>query len=193
MSRIDALAEAWGRHIAAPPRRALSGAERVAMIVYDKERERALRARKAAFETAAARAGYAWREVDLAPAFAEWMAADEYRDAHFAAPETLKPKLEARFPCYAARRLRAALAAESGDAPGGGPGEKTVVAAFGAGALFGFARLSHVLGMVEGDIRGRLAVFFPGRHERGNYRLLDARDGWNYLAAPIAAGAGESA
>ena len=190
MSRIDALAEAWGRHIAAPPRRAASGAERVAMIVYDKELERVLRARKAAFETAALRAGYAWREVDLAPAFAEWMAADEYRDAHFAAPETLKPKLETRFPRYAADRLRAALAADSGE----NPADRIVVAAFGAGALFGFARLSHILDMVEGDIRGRLAVFFPGRHERGNYRLLDARDGWNYLAAPIAAaGEGESA
>jgi hypothetical protein len=30
------------------------------------------------------------------------------------------------------------------------------------------------------DIKGRLVVFFPGHLERSNYRLLDARDGWNY-------------
>jgi len=41
--------------------------------------------------------------------------------------------------------------------------------------------------MVEADIRGRLLVFFPGVYEQDNYRLLDARDGWNYLAIPITA------
>ena len=33
--------------------------------------------------------------------------------------------------------------------------------------------------------RGRLVVFFPGQYEQNNYRLLDARDGWNYMAVPI--------
>ena len=36
-------------------------------------------------------------------------------------------------------------------------------------------------------IGGRLLVFFPGEREGSNYRLLDARDGWNYLATPITA------
>jgi hypothetical protein len=30
-------------------------------------------------------------------------------------------------------------------------------------------------------------VFFPGKHEQSNYRLLDARDGWNYRAILIEA------
>jgi len=34
-------------------------------------------------------------------------------------------------------------------------------------------------------------VFFPGERDGSNYRLLDARDGWNYLATPIAAQEGE--
>jgi hypothetical protein len=38
---------------------------------------------------------------------------------------------------------------------------------------------------IERDIRGRVVVFFPGEYENNNYRLLDARDGWNYLAVPI--------
>jgi hypothetical protein len=29
--------------------------------------------------------------------------------------------------------------------------------------------------------------FFPGDRDRRNYRLLKARDGWNYLATPIEA------
>ena len=42
-------------------------------------------------------------------------------------------------------------------------------------------------------MKGRLLVFFPGVYEQNNYRLLDARDGWNYLAFPITASEGEVA
>jgi hypothetical protein len=42
-----------------------------------------------------------------------------------------------------------------------------------------------VLKKVVNDIRGRLLVFFPGEYEDNIYRLLDARDGWSYLAVPI--------
>ena len=38
---------------------------------------------------------------------------------------------------------------------------------------------------MERDVRGRMVVFFPGEYVDNNYRLLDARDGWNYLAVPI--------
>ena len=178
MSRLEDLVEAYGRHIATPWQRTVAGAQRVVMVVYDKEQERMLRARKLAFETATTRAGYAWLEIDLAPAFAEWMARDEYREAYFVSPEDLRLKLDAEFPGYIAERVRERLTcAEATTA--------SVVAVFGVGAVFGFARVSQLLGMVEGDIRGRLAVFFPGQYERNNYRLLDARDGWNYLAVPI--------
>jgi hypothetical protein len=30
-----------------------------------------------------------------------------------------------------------------------------------------------------------MVVTFPGTHQGGIYRLLDARDGWNYHAVPI--------
>ena len=63
--------------------------------------------------------------------------------------------------------------------------QSSVVAVSGVGALFGFTRVSLVLKLVEASIRGRLVVFFPGQYEQNNYRLLDARDGWNYLAVPI--------
>jgi hypothetical protein len=178
MARIEDLAERFGRHIATPWQRTVSGAQRVIMLVYDKELERTLRARKVAFETAARQAGHDWHEMDISCAFAEWIAADEYREEYFAAPEDLLLKLEAEFPEYLANKLRDHL---SGDEIT----DYSVVALFGVGSLFGFARLSHILKMVEADIRGRLVVFFPGHLERSNYRLLDARDGWNYMAVPI--------
>ncbi|SPE51782.1 conserved hypothetical protein [Verrucomicrobia bacterium] len=50
--------------------------------------------------------------------------------------------------------------------------------------------MSLVLKEMEQSIRGRLVLFFPGEFENNNYRLLDARDGWNYLAVPITLHAG---
>ncbi len=150
------------------------------MVIYDKELERTLRARKLAFETATHEAGHEWREIDLTCAFAEWMAADDYREEYFASPEDLQLRLEAEFHGFVGDRFRAAL--RHADVT-----ENTVVAVLGAGSLFGLARISQVLRMIEGDIKGRLVVFFPGHFERNNYRLLDARDGWNYLAVPITA------
>lgn len=178
MARIEDLAEKYGRHIATPWQRTVSGAQRVVMVVYDKELERTLRARKLAFETATKQAGHDWHEIDLAPAFADWMAADDYRDEYFASPDDLHLKLEAEFPNYVAERLRSQLCHPDVT-------DTSVVAVLGVGALFGFARISQILKAVEADIRGRLVVFFPGQYERNNYRLLDARDGWNYLAVPI--------
>ena len=61
----------------------------------------------------------------------------------------------------------------------------------GVASLFGFTRISEVLPLVEPHIQGRLLIFFPGVYEQNNYRLLDARDGWNYLAVPITAHEGE--
>lgn len=180
MARIEDLAEHYGRHIGTPWQRTVAGAQRVLMVVYDKELERTLRARKLAFETATREAGHDWQEIDLASAFADWMAADDYRDEYFASPEDLQLKLDAEFPGNVADRLRNALRDPNAT-------ENTVVAVFGAGSLFGLARISQVLRMVEADIKGRLLVFFPGQFERNNYRLLDARDGWNYLAVPITA------
>jgi hypothetical protein len=46
-------------------------------------------------------------------------------------------------------------------------------------------KVSALVSEVNDAIAGRLLVFFPGQHEGSSYRLLDARDGWNYLAIPI--------
>lgn len=178
MGRIEDLADSYERHIEPLWQRNIAGAQRTIFVVYPKEDERKLRARKHEFELRTREAGRSWREFDLTDVFPDWMAADEYRDAYFECPDDLEIKLETEFTEFAASRLRSVL---------GDPQvtEDTVVGVFGAGALYGLTRLSSVLRRVETDIRGRLLVFFPGEYEGNNYRLLDARDGWNYLAVPI--------
>ena len=75
--------------------------------------------------------------------------------------------------------LRLAKEIESAD-------EEAVVALLGVRSLYGFTRISELIRGVEQSIRGRLLVFFPGTKTENSYRLLDARDGWNYLAHCIA-------
>ena len=56
----------------------------------------------------------------------------------------------------------------------------------GVASLYGFMRVSELIRSVEPSIHGRLLiVLFPGTKNENNYRLLDARDGWNYLANSI--------
>lgn len=186
MGRIDELAENYGRHIAAPWSRNLAGAQKIVFLVYDKADERKLRAKKKDFEFRTREARHSWKEFDFTDAFAQWMAGQEYRDAYFEAPEDLGMKLDSDFAGFCADRLREVLLSPDVD-------EDTVVGIFGCGSLYGLTRLSQVLGLVEPDIRGRLAVFFPGSKEGNNYRLMDARDGWSYLAVAITAHQGEMA
>ena len=87
-------------------------------------------------------------------------------------------KLQKDFLRFAAEHLRAALRDPKAD-------ENSVVGCHGVASLYGFTQMSLVLREVEPDIRGRLVVFFPGEFDNNNYRLLDARDGWNYHAVPI--------
>lgn len=178
MGRIEELAQRYHSHIAGPLPTNLTGAERTTFIVYDKADERKLRAKVDLFEEAAHRAGRSWRAFDFTPIFARWMATLDYRETYFNSPPKLSIKLRKHFLTHAAEQLRAALLAKGVD-------ENTVVAVHGVGALYGFARLSEVLDLVRTDIRGQLLVLFPGTWDNNNYRLLDARDGWNYLAIPI--------
>jgi hypothetical protein len=178
MGRIEELAARYRSHIGAPWQRNLSGDQKAIFVVYPKADERKFRARLELFELATKTAKHPWRLLDLTDVFAQWMANTDYRDVYFEEPDTLAMKLRSDFVQYAAGRLRAALSAEDVD-------EETVVAVQGVACLFGFTRISLVLKEVVNDLRGRLVVFFPGEYEDNNYRLLDARDGWNYLAVPI--------
>ena len=129
-------------------------------------------------------AGKQWLLLDLTNAFPEWMASQEYRDAYFESPEDLAGYQSGELTEFVAdltAKLKNRISAEAGS--------DTVVALMGVGTLFGLARVSSVVEGIKEAVEGRLVVFFPGEHhpENHTYRLLDARDGWNYLAVPLLA------
>ena len=179
MGRIEKLVENYARFAALPWEQNLAGAQRVWFAVYDKSDERRLRIRLGEFELATKSAKHGWKLVDVAGTFAEWMAAEEYRESYFQAPDDLEMAMSG-FLDFVSARVRSALDDEAADA-------STIVAVHGIACLFGLIKVSDLIGAVESSIRGRLLVFFPGEYENNNYRLLDARDGWNYLAVPITA------
>jgi hypothetical protein len=177
VGKIEDLCHNYERFAALPWPDHLAGPQRVWFAVYDRMDERRLRARLGEFQIATARAGHKWRLCDLTDIFAEWMAGQEYRKTYFEEPDSFETPSPALLD-FAADRLRDEL--QQADS-------ETVVAVLGAASLFGFAYVSELMDAVKGSIPGRLLVFFPGEHETNNYRLLDARDGWNYLATPITA------
>ena len=177
-SKVEALLVAFQQVLTEPWNPALSGRERVWFLVYDPAEQRRLDLRLGDFELAARRTDKRWLAVSLRSCFAEWMAAHDYRDEYFADPEALFDQLELEFRDYAVEFLRQAIQA-------GQPDEQTVVVLRDAGALFSFVRLGDVVEGIVDACRGRLLVLFPGEYSNNQYRLLDARDGWNYLARPI--------
>lgn len=186
-SGIDGLLRAYERHVALPWDRGLSGPEKVWLAVYSPggqngQNERRLRFVISEFDIATTNAGHKWKLVDLTTAFEQWLGEHEYRDSYFAMPDALDPALE-----EFGEHLQALVERELTDPA---VDEDTVVALLGVGALFGVYRVSRLIEAVNPAIRGRLLVFFPGEKQGNNYRLLDARDGWNYLAVPIVAAEG---
>ncbi len=177
--RIERLVKRYRQFCELPWERSVAGPQRVWFVVYDKGDERRLRARLDEFEVATKAAGHSWRHVDLIDAFGCWLAAQEYRESYFESPEDLDlllPEFE-----------RSVTDLIAGELSRDGVDQDAVVAVSGVAGLFGFVKVSSVVETVASKVSGRLVVFFPGEHEDNNYRLLDARDGWNYMAIPIKA------
>ena len=177
MSEVDELLKAYERQVSLPWDNNLSGSEKVWFVVYEPSQERRLRFRMGDFQNITRQTGHAWLHLDLTDAFATWMAAHRYKESYFETPEDMEPALK-DFSDRVVEQINALL--DSAEA-----GERGVVAISGLASLFGLTRASAVFEKVTSNIRGRLIVFFPGHHDGSNYRLLDARDGWNYLAIPI--------
>jgi hypothetical protein len=177
VSKIDDLCRNYERFVSLPWPDHLAGAQRIWFAVYDRADERRLRARLGEFQIATSRGGHTWRLCDLTDIFADWMTDQEYCESYFEDPDALESAMSDFLEFAAGRVLAELKSSDSG----------TVVAVLGAATLFGFVRVSALMDAVKDAIAGRLLVFFPGEYEANNYRLLDARDGWNYLATPITA------
>jgi hypothetical protein len=188
MNRIDLLKKNYQRLCEYSWDRNVAGGQRVWLAVYDKEDERKLRLRLGLFEEVTHHAGNKWMAIDLTDAFANWLCIPEnasFAESYFESPELLDEAVLVEMKESIVAQIRSAMATLADP-------NNTVVALFGVASLFGFLKISEILPLVEEDVKGRLLVFFPGVYEQNNYRLLDARDGWNYHAVPITASDVES-
>lgn len=177
-SRIELLIEAYTKVVQEPWPAVLSGQERIWFLVYDPAEQRKIDLHIGEFESATIRSGKKWRTISLKQCFPSWMASHEYREDYFNNPEYIVDQLEAEFIPYAIQFLKDEASKIDQD-------EHTVFALKDVASLFGFARLSEILKSCDKSFKGRLLIFFPGEFEQNHYRLLDARDGWDYLARPI--------
>jgi hypothetical protein len=177
VSEINELLTAYEDILSLPWQNSLSGQEKVWFIIYDPSNERRIRLRISEFELKTIQAGYRWLRKDISDVFAEWMAALDYREAYFEHPRDMDPMLK-EFTEHVIGEISNVLKRAD---------DNTVVAIDGIASLFGLSHVSDVISGITSHIKGRLLVFFPGRYDGSVYRLLDARDGWNYLALPITA------
>src|SRR5450432_2682161 len=112
MTRIDLLKKNYQRVCGLPWDRNISGAQRVWMVVYDKEDERKLRLRLGLFEEATLHAGHRWHAIDLTDAFAAWMCSPAnvgYAEGYFEAPDLLDDAVLADFKQSVVAQIRAVL------------------------------------------------------------------------------------
>lgn len=181
MSRLERLIQNYRDHIATPWPLGISGIERVIFVVYPPADELKFRIYIDEFELRTREAGRGWNLLDLTDAFPQWMASHPYRDKYFHRPTLLAGYNEGRlteFTAHLVEQTRTQVAeADAND----------VVALAGVSTLFGVSSVSEVVNGAASAINGRLVVFFPGEKEDNIYRLLDARDGWNYMAHAITA------
>lgn len=164
------MAEPWPASLSVP--------ERIWFLVYEPEEHRKLLVKLDEFSLSTKQAGKQWAEISLADCFPTWMAEHEYRENYFEDPEALSDELGSSFKAYVIEALNQRIHEVN-------PGDFTLTVIKDVTSLFGFVRLSEILDGLASTIKGRLLILFPGSYEHNHYRLLNARDGWSYLARPI--------
>lgn len=178
MSRVSGLIEAYAAELALPWRTGLSGGERVWMLVYPPDLERAMRAALPRLELASGESGHCWHQIDITDNFGRWVAGHRHKQAFFEEPSDLTAAILDQFESDLVSEIRQQLAVASAN---------DVVALVGIGSIFPFLRASSVIKAIDEGVGGRLLVLFPGLHDPDthSFRLLDARDGFNYRARVI--------
>jgi hypothetical protein len=175
LSSVEELLDDFKKRLTVPWRDDEPPAGRVWILWYDKANERRVRGRLREFQLAAEQAGKGWREIDISPRFGAWVAQQPWFERLAKRPGSLSTVLP-QFEDHLAETVRSELSA---------CGRDDILASTGIASLFGLTRASSLIGKIVPNVPGRLLVTFPGAHRGGIYRLLDARDGWNYLAVPI--------
>ena len=178
MSRVSDLVDAYAGELSLPWRAGLSGGERVWMLVYPPDMERTMRAALPRLEMVTGQGGHGWTLIDITDELGHWLASHRHAEAFFEEPSDFTPAIIDKFEAELVAKIREQLAAVSRD---------NVVALVGIGSIFPFLRASSVIRAIDDEVSGRLLVLFPGLHdpETHSFRLLDARDGFNYRARVI--------
>lgn len=179
-NNIDDLIRSYEKVVDVTWAETLSGQERIWFLVYDPDMQRKVDFRIGDFENSTRKSGKNWVLVSFKECFPKWMAEHEYRDEYFNEPDVMVDQLESDFKTFAISHTIDKIKKLNID-------ENTVVAFTDVASLFGFTKLSDILNDIAREVKGRLLVFFPGEFERNQFRLLNARDGWSYLARPITA------
>ena len=174
-SHISRLVRSYQNYISLPWEKGLAGVQKVIFAVYDNAEELRIRSQVGEFEIATKVAKHGWHLIDITDAFPQWMIKQEYCDGFFEYPDDLQDSM-GDFTETVVDSIKEQLDAVD---------ENTVVALQGIAGVFGFSHCSQIVAKVASNVKGRLLVLFPGEYENNNYRLLDARPGWDYQAVPI--------
>jgi len=179
MSKTKRLIQSYGRYIAVPWQK-VAPPQRVIFCVYNAEDELQVRAKITEFEIVTRQANHGWAIFDLTDTFAKWLGSHRYKKSYFKNPDLISTVLS-HYLLFIKKEFEIFLQNLQST-------ENTVVALKGVGSLFGFLKIKDLAETLAPLIDGRILFFFPGEiRENNNYRLLDAYDGWNYLAVPITA------
>ncbi|MET9326722.1 BREX protein BrxB domain-containing protein [Tsukamurella sp. NPDC003166] len=178
MSRVSDLVDAYRAELSLTWRDNVSGGERVWMFVYPPDLERQMRHALPSLELATTQSVREWQVLDITDDFGHWLSSHRHAEAFYEEPMDLTQSILDQFETTLVTRIRQTLETAPANA---------VVALVGIGSIFPFLRASSVIKSVDSAVSGRFLVFFPGLHDPDShsFRLLDARDGFNYRARVI--------
>jgi hypothetical protein len=176
MSKINHLISKFGSIINEPWPTGLSGQEKVWFLIFDPIDLTKVHFKLGEFEMATKNANHDWLLISLNDYFTTWLSQHDYKESFFEEPEYISDALQDEFREYLILKINERLLQNT---------ENTLVVLKDASAIFGFIKLSEIVQDISNKIKGRLMVLFPGEFTNNQYRLMDARDGWDYLARPI--------
>ena len=176
MSKINQLLAKFEGIINEPWPTGLSGQEKVWFLIFDPIDLRKVHFKLGEFEMATKNANREWLLISLNDYFTNWLSQHDYKESFFEEPQYISDALQDDFREYIINEITKSFFQNS---------ENTLLVLKDVSAIFGFIKLSEIVNDISKKIKGRLMVLFPGEFTSNQYRLMDARDGWDYLARPI--------